>query len=50
MHCTFSLLQGGFGIEDEMCVNYIHYYPSVLLEVCKSTVSQTTLNAFLNHV
>lgn len=24
---------GGFSIQDEMCVNYIHYYPATELEV-----------------
>ena len=45
-----KLFQGGYGIEDEMCVNYIHYYPQSNLEVCKSTVSKKTLDAFLTHV
>ncbi|KAL3115775.1 hypothetical protein niasHT_007780 [Heterodera trifolii] len=26
---------GGYGIEDEMCVNYVHYYPASEVEVCK---------------
>nr|CAG4641544.1 EOG090X0318 [Eurycercus lamellatus] len=30
---------GGFSISDEMCVNYVHYFPRVNLEVCKSSVS-----------
>ncbi|XP_055389701.1 tyramine beta-hydroxylase [Condylostylus longicornis] len=34
---------GGFSISDEMCVNYIHYYPATNLEVCKSSVSEETL-------
>ena len=29
---------GGYGIRDEMCVNYVHYYPASQLEVCKSSV------------
>ncbi|XP_071802043.1 dopamine beta-hydroxylase-like [Asterias amurensis] len=41
---------GGFGIQDEMCVNYMHYYPSSGLEVCKSTVSNTALDAFFTFV
>ena len=24
---------GGFGFTEEMCVNYVHYYPKVQLEV-----------------
>uniref|UniRef100_A0A6A7FUT6 Dopamine beta-hydroxylase-like n=3 Tax=Hirondellea gigas TaxID=1518452 RepID=A0A6A7FUT6_9CRUS len=34
---------GGFSITDEMCVNYIHYYPKVELEVCKSSVDTQAL-------
>lgn len=34
---------GGFSIQDEMCVNYIHYYPATNLELCKSSVSEKTL-------
>lgn len=34
---------GGFSISDEMCVNYIQYYPATKLEVCKSSVSEKTL-------
>jgi dopamine beta-monooxygenase len=34
---------GGHSIQDEMCVNYIHYYPATQLEVCKSSVSESTL-------
>ncbi|XP_072015163.1 dopamine beta-hydroxylase-like [Amphiura filiformis] len=54
-HCRYdtrsrnNVTLGGFGIEDEMCVNYIHYYPQSNLEVCKSTVSKKTLDAFLRH-
>ncbi|XP_022085295.1 dopamine beta-hydroxylase-like isoform X1 [Acanthaster planci] len=41
---------GGFGIQDEMCVNYMHYYPSINLEVCKSTIASTALAAFFKTV
>ncbi|XP_069972281.1 dopamine beta-hydroxylase [Penaeus vannamei] len=34
---------GGFSISDEMCVNYVHYFPKVDLEVCKSSVDSATL-------
>uniref|UniRef100_A0A914I147 FAD-binding PCMH-type domain-containing protein n=1 Tax=Globodera rostochiensis TaxID=31243 RepID=A0A914I147_GLORO len=37
---------GGYGIEDEMCVNYVHYYPAAEVEVCKSAVSNASLHAF----
>uniref|UniRef100_A0A183BL25 Delta(24)-sterol reductase n=1 Tax=Globodera pallida TaxID=36090 RepID=A0A183BL25_GLOPA len=39
-------LDGGYGIEDEMCVNYVHYYPAAEVEVCKSAVSNASLHAF----
>lgn len=38
-HFRCSLKQGGFSIYDEMCVNYIHYYPITDLEVCKSSIA-----------
>lgn len=33
-----------------MCVNYIHYYPHVPLEVCKSSVSDQALGTFFNYM
>jgi len=39
-------LQGGFAISDEMCLDYIHYYPLVDLEVCKSSVMTDLLYDF----
>lgn len=41
---------GGFSISDEMCVNYIHYYPATKLEVCKSSVSETTLESYFIYM
>ncbi|XP_056011248.1 dopamine beta-hydroxylase-like [Ostrea edulis] len=37
---------GGFSIQEEMCVNYIHYYPRCNLEVCKSSISDQALTHF----
>ncbi|XP_060803307.1 tyramine beta-hydroxylase [Amyelois transitella] len=37
---------GGHAITDEMCVNYIHYYPATDLEVCKSAVSNAALENY----
>ncbi|CAH2250212.1 jg6910 [Pararge aegeria aegeria] len=37
---------GGHAITDEMCVNYMHYYPATELEVCKSAVSNTALQEY----
>ena len=41
---------GGFSIADEMCLNYIHYYPKVDLEVCKSSVDTNALGGFFNDM
>lgn len=41
---------GGFSIQDEMCVNYIHYYPATELEVCKSSVSEKTLTEYFDYM
>lgn len=37
---------GGHAITDEMCVNYMHYYPAAELEVCKSAVSNSALENY----
>ncbi|XP_046966055.1 tyramine beta-hydroxylase [Vanessa cardui] len=37
---------GGHAITDEMCVNYMHYYPATELEVCKSAVSNKALEDY----
>uniref|UniRef100_A0A8C4R5W3 Dopamine beta-hydroxylase n=1 Tax=Eptatretus burgeri TaxID=7764 RepID=A0A8C4R5W3_EPTBU len=41
---------GGFGISDEMCVNYMHYYPRTDLELCKSDTSLTHLHKFFSFL
>ncbi|XP_030853880.1 dopamine beta-hydroxylase [Strongylocentrotus purpuratus] len=41
-----NVTMGGFSITDEMCVNYVHYYPRSPLEVCKSTISKRILRNF----
>ncbi|CAF4643959.1 unnamed protein product [Rotaria sp. Silwood1] len=41
-HMTF----GGYGISDEMCVNYMHYYPRTNLELCKTSVRDDALDHF----
>ncbi|RZF37938.1 hypothetical protein LSTR_LSTR005438 [Laodelphax striatellus] len=38
-----NITVGGFAISDEMCVNYIYYYPKSNLEVCKSSISDSNL-------
>uniref|UniRef100_A0A3Q3XAS5 Dopamine beta-hydroxylase n=1 Tax=Mola mola TaxID=94237 RepID=A0A3Q3XAS5_MOLML len=49
--CTYntedrSKPTGGFGIMDEMCVNYIHYYPRTQLELCKTHVDTEYLQKY----
>ncbi|CAH2316800.1 dopamine beta-hydroxylase [Pelobates cultripes] len=41
---------GGFSITDEMCVNYIHYYPRTELEVCKSHVDPGFLSKYFHLI
>lgn len=41
---------GGFGIMDEMCVNYIHYYPRTQLELCKTHVDPGYLQKYFNFI
>lgn len=41
---------GGFAISDEMCVNYIHYYPNARLEVCKSAISDDALRTYFRYM
>ncbi|EFN73526.1 Tyramine beta-hydroxylase [Camponotus floridanus] len=54
--CTYNTIKrdnvtlGGFAISDEMCVNYIHYYPNALLEVCKSAISDDALQTYFRYM
>ncbi|XDC52464.1 hypothetical protein R6Z07M_003646 [Ovis aries] len=41
---------GGFGILEEMCVNYMHYYPQTQLELCKSAVDPGFLQKYFHLV
>ncbi|KAL5011858.1 hypothetical protein ScPMuIL_010409 [Solemya velum] len=41
---------GGFSIRDEMCVNYVHYYPRVELEVCKSSIATQDLKNYFKFM
>uniref|UniRef100_A0A8C7BUC4 Dopamine beta-hydroxylase n=1 Tax=Neovison vison TaxID=452646 RepID=A0A8C7BUC4_NEOVI len=41
---------GGFGILEEMCVNYVHYYPRTQLELCKSAVDPGFLREYFHTV
>ncbi|XP_055988646.1 dopamine beta-hydroxylase [Sorex fumeus] len=54
--CTYNtedreeVTVGGFGILQEMCVNYVHYYPRTQLELCKSTLQPGLLQAYFQMV
>ncbi|KAJ8401960.1 hypothetical protein AAFF_G00375410 [Aldrovandia affinis] len=54
--CTYNTedrkkaTMGGFGIEDEMCVNYVHYYPRTRLELCKSHVDPGYLQKYFSFI
>ncbi|XP_072228027.1 dopamine beta-hydroxylase [Leuresthes tenuis] len=41
---------GGFGIMEEMCVNYVHYYPRTQLELCKSHVDPGYLQKYFSFI
>ena len=41
-----NITLGGFGFTEEMCVNYIHYYPRQDLEICKSSISRIELENY----
>ncbi|CAK6959330.1 dopamine beta-hydroxylase [Scomber scombrus] len=41
---------GGFSITDEMCVNYVHYYPRTQLELCKSHVDPGYLQKYFSFI
>ncbi|KAB0394054.1 hypothetical protein E2I00_001758 [Balaenoptera physalus] len=45
-----SVHPGGFGILEEMCVNYVHYYPLTQLELCKSAVDPGFLQKYFHLV
>ncbi|XP_048415023.1 dopamine beta-hydroxylase isoform X1 [Stegostoma tigrinum] len=54
--CTYNtedrshVTVGGFGINEEMCVNYIHYYPQTQLELCKSAVDINYLQKYFTFI
>jgi dopamine beta-monooxygenase len=45
-----NMTLGGYSIRDEMCVNYMHYYPASELELCKSSISDTVLGAYFEKM
>ncbi|XP_060697221.1 dopamine beta-hydroxylase [Hemiscyllium ocellatum] len=54
--CTYNtedrshVTVGGFGINEEMCVNYVHYYPQTQLELCKSAVDISYLQKYFTFI
>ncbi|GMT03094.1 hypothetical protein PENTCL1PPCAC_25268, partial [Pristionchus entomophagus] len=46
---TNDVVLGGYGIEDEMCISYLYYYPAMDIEMCKSAVSNETLHRFFKQ-
>lgn len=52
-YCTSdreNITLGGFAITEEMCVNYIHYFPATPLEVCKSAISDQALRTYFQYM
>ncbi|XP_015783011.1 dopamine beta-hydroxylase-like [Tetranychus urticae] len=45
-----TITLGGFSISNEMCVNYMHYYPRSSLEVCKSSVDDSILARYFDYL
>lgn len=45
-----NITLGGYAISDEMCVNYVHYFPASDLEVCKSAISDQALATFFQYM
>ncbi|GFY62751.1 tyramine beta-hydroxylase [Trichonephila inaurata madagascariensis] len=45
-----NITLGGFAISDEMCVNYVHYYPKMNLEVCKSSIDTKVLGSYFRYM
>ncbi|KAG5875052.1 hypothetical protein JTB14_026183 [Gonioctena quinquepunctata] len=45
-----NITLGGFSISDEMCVNYVHYFPHTDLEVCKSSISNQALQTYFRYM
>jgi dopamine beta-monooxygenase len=45
-----NMTLGGYSIRDEMCVNYMHYFPASDLEVCKSSISDSVLDMYFNKM
>lgn len=46
----FNITLGGYATTDEMCVTYLHYYPRIDLEVCKSSVDSAALEQYFAYL
>lgn len=40
----------GFELNEEMCSGYIHFYPAVDLDTCKSSISDQTITDFFEFI
>lgn len=45
-----NITLGGYSTSEEMCVTYLHYYPKIDLEVCKSSVDTEALEAYFAYL
>lgn len=45
-----NITLGGYSTSDEMCVTYLHYYPRIELEVCKSSVDSQALAQYFAYL
>lgn len=45
-----NITLGGYATSDEMCVTYLHYYPRIDLEVCKSSVETRALEKYFAYL
>ncbi|CAL1263625.1 unnamed protein product [Larinioides sclopetarius] len=45
-----NITLGGYAISEEMCVNYVHYYPKSDLEVCKSSIDTKVLGSYFRYM
>ena len=43
------MIFSGYSIQEEMCVNYVYYYPKINLELCKSSIDTKALDAYFRY-
>ena len=44
-----AMVFSGYSIKEEMCVNYVYYYPKINLELCKSSIDTKALDAYFRY-